>query len=181
MECKKSNTGFSLIEMIVTIAIMAVVLGGAISIYSLINSSRLNSMAENIDDAISDTRSRTLAKSGEYQLKIYADGGNIKATVQKMNGATWENFETTTLGRDNVHVTLKDVPSNNEVEIKEGSSGYYLIVSFNKSDGTFNKIKIVKNGSATESDVADNEVYVSYANKTKTIKMLKDTGKHYIK
>lgn len=179
MECKKSNTGFSLIEMIVTIAIMAVVLGGAISIYSLINSSRLNSMAENIDDAISDTRSRTLAKSGEYRLKIYANGDDIKAVVQKKNGAVWDDIETTILGKSNVKVTFKDDHSNN-VEIKDGTSGWYLIVSFNKSDGTFNKIQTATNGSGTLRDIGANEVYVTYANKTKTIKMLKETGKHYI-
>ena len=62
MNKKKKNRGFSLIEIIVTIAIMAVITAGAVSIYSLINSSKLKSMAGKVNDAISNVRSDTLTK-----------------------------------------------------------------------------------------------------------------------
>ena len=66
MNKKKKNRGFSLIEIIVTIAIMAVITAGAVSIYSLINSSKLKSMAGKVNDAISNVRSDTLTKEGVY-------------------------------------------------------------------------------------------------------------------
>ena len=61
-----NNKGFSLIELVITIAIMAVVVGASVSIYSWIKSHRMQSFAENTNDVICSIRSNTLYKDGAY-------------------------------------------------------------------------------------------------------------------
>ena len=103
MNKKKKNRGFSLIEIIVTIAIMAVITAGAVSIYSLINSSKLKSMAGKVNDAISNVRSDTLTKEGVYGYLMKYDNTEKCCTIcLYKDGNTANPYKKISLGKSGV-------------------------------------------------------------------------------
>ena len=99
MKCKKNDSGFSLIEMIVVIAILAIALGLSVSITGLIRSSKLSSMPEKLCSAIGELRVNTLSKADKYRLVIKKDSGDYIAVIQKevtTGGTTsWQKYEKT--------------------------------------------------------------------------------------
>lgn len=184
----KNNNGFSLIELIVTIAIMAVVLGGSVSVFHWINTSRLETMAKNINYMLSDVRSDTLAKSGKYRMKLYANGDMVYAVEQKENGTDasgnpkWDDIEKKEVGKYG-SVYVMDATGVKR-EINSTTSGSYVIVSYNKSDGSYNEINVYENTDtlgATPKGINSNEICTEYGDRNRKIKMIKQTGKHSIK
>lgn len=187
MDRENRNKGFSLIELIVTIAVMAVVTGATMSIYSWIRTHRLTSMAESMDSAIGDLRSVTLAKSGKYQLVIKQDSGDYVAFLQKsdttdaLGNPIWNTIDTTTIGSKG-DISFFDNISGTEYFVSS-SSDIQIIISFNKSDGSFSNIawEDTSTGVSGTNNIKDSEIAVTYAGKTKTVKLVQLTGKHYIK
>lgn len=174
---KKNNKGFSLIEIIVTLAIMAVVVGASTSIYLWTNSARLKETANGINSAISDLRTTTLTKSGEYRLRIYEDASDKKkyATIEKKNeSGVWEKYSKDYVGKHTIVSCGVSIEVSSEV-----STGYEIYISFKKSDGTFYETYAMKLSDNTTHNF--NEMNISYADREKTIKLVLLTGKHYIK
>ncbi len=172
MNRKKNNRGFSLIEIIVTIAIMAVITAGAVSIYSLINSSKLKSMAGKVNDAISEVRSATLTKEGVYSCQIQYDNTEKCCTILlRKDGNVYKKISLGSSGR----YYVKDKSGNPYYLDKSTLNS--LDLEFDKSDGSFKRI--TAKSSATTVDM-DGYIYVEYSGKVKKIKLVKLTGKHYI-
>lgn len=175
MNKKKKNRGFSLIEIIVTIAIMAVITAGAVSIYSLINSSKLKSMAGKVNDAISDVRSDTLTKEGVYGLLMRYDNTDKCCTISFYKDGNVSNpYKKISLGKSGRYY-VKDKSGNKCYLDRTDTNG--LDIEFNKSDGSFSLINATASGTAID---MDNYIYVEYSGKVKKIKLIKLTGKHYI-
>lgn len=175
MNKKKKNRGFSLIEIIVTIAIMAVITAGAVSIYSLINSSKLKSMAGKVNDAISNVRSDTLTKEGVYGYLMKYDNTEKCCTIcLYKDGNTANPYKKISLGKSGRYY-VKDKSGNTYYLDKNDTND--LNLEFDKSDGSFKLIKSTSSGTAID---MDNYIYVEYAGKVKKIKLVKLTGKHYI-
>lgn len=180
MDNKKRNKGFSLIEVIVTIAIMAVVTGATISIYSWTRSAQLKETTNGINDAISELRSVTLSKNGRYRLWIYNEAASKKnyVVIQKYNLSTsnWDEYSKKAIGKK-PSVYCEDL-SGNKYNIENNVSGNQIFIEFNKSDGSFVSAKCIA-PSGTNIDI--DEIKVAFGDNTKEIKMIKLTGKHYIK
>lgn len=179
MNKKNRNKGFSLIELIVTIAIMAIVTGAAMSVYSFIKTSRLRALSENVNDAISDLRSVTLAKSGDYSLFIFYDSSK-KSYIARMT-----KYEKKADGSvSNKQIKTINIGTKGEIYCMDSagskyklSDGYSLHIKFDKADGSFSSVNFSKLGH-TVNNLTD--IYVEYAGKVKTIKLITLTGKHYI-
>lgn len=72
----KRNEGFSLVELIVVIAIMALFTVGVVSVVLSQSDYQCRKAADQIDSALSETRSQALAKTGAWMELTYdsADG-----------------------------------------------------------------------------------------------------------
>lgn len=173
MNKKKRDKGFSLIEIIVVIAIMAVVTASAVSIYSLIKSSQLKSVAGKVNDEIGTLRSVTLTKSGAYDITIGYDSTkkNYYARIVR-NG---NEYSKVSLGNKGEIYCLSST-GNTEYKLK---SGWSISIRFNKSDGSYEWIKCISK-SGVVVDTIENYIYIEYSGQMKKIKMIKLTGKHYI-
>lgn len=181
MNERNKNKGFSLIELIVTIAVMAIVTGATMSIYSWIKSHRLKSMAENVNDAIGDLRSITLSKGGKYQLVIRKDGNDYIAVIQTGNTqpdgtVIWTDMrEKTTIGSKG-DIYFDDAGTSTR---KSVSDTVQIIIQYTKADGSFSSIKWYDTAGG-DGFIDNNKINVKYAGEGKIVNLVELTGKHFI-
>ena len=76
-----NNKGFSLIELIVIIAIMGVLVGGASLGIGLVFSKDAMKCATRLNDSIYDARANSMYKAGKFELSIDNSGSANVATI----------------------------------------------------------------------------------------------------
>ena len=166
MNKKNKNRGFSLIEVIVVIALMAIVTGATMSIYSWIRTQRIEKLTENLSDSISDLRTANRTKDGTYNLYLIKTSKGFKTTIY-LNGG--DEYKSSNLGNVG-SIELVDA-SGNKYSI---SSSEGLWMQFDKSTGKLQKMH-VSSGPDVES-----EIYINYSGLSRKIDISELTGKHYI-
>lgn len=180
MNLKNKNKGFSLIELIVTIAIMAIVTGAAVSIYSFINTHRLEKLVGNTSDCLNDLRSYTMSKPNNYCLVIRKDGDDYLGEIYYYKGSKWELDSSKLIGS----VGKLTVTISSGTDAISESRG--LIMGYNKS-GSLSYMKMVNlNGAVpdcidyTGDPLSTFKIDYSYAGKGKKLTIASMTGKHYV-
>lgn len=175
---RNKNRGFTLIEIIITIAIMAIVTVGSVSIYSWIKSNRLKSLSENTNNVISDLRTETMSKSGRYKLQIsYDSNKQYVAKIYIVSGTDgagnpiWSVYDTQNLG------TRGDISVDAGGTVNSLKSGWVIELEYNKADGSF-KTATCSKGTTSYSGITDLDI--EYGGNTRTVKLITLTGKHYI-
>ena len=78
-----NNKGFSLIELIVIIAIMGVLVGGASLGIGLVFSKDAMKCATRLNDSIYDARANSMYKAGKFELSIDNAGSANTATISQ--------------------------------------------------------------------------------------------------
>ena len=78
-----NNKGFSLIELIVIIAIMGVLVGGASLGIGLVFSKDAMKCATRLNDSIYDARANSMYKAGKFELSIDNTGSANVATISQ--------------------------------------------------------------------------------------------------
>ncbi len=78
-----NNKGFSLIELIVIIAIMGVLVGGASLGIGLVFSKDAMKCATRLNDSIYDARANSMYKAGKFELSIDNTGSANTATISQ--------------------------------------------------------------------------------------------------
>lgn len=139
----KENGGFSLVELIIVIAIISVLITTAVLSVSLVFSANAKTCANDIQRAVADCKVTTMGKSRAW-LVIYrgSDGqlyGRMHAMEQKDGEAvgTYEEklSDPEKLGGKRVSVTYTDA-AGIVTELPEGESGG-LTIEFDRSSGSF--------------------------------------------
>lgn len=166
MNKKNRNKGFSLIEVIVVIALMAIVTGATMSIYSWIRTQRIEKLTENISDSINDLRTANRTKDGTYSLYIVKASDGFEASMD-VNDVVCKKTNLGSIGKIEVIDT-----SGNKKSI-EGSTKLHL--RFDKSTGKL----VLMNIGGSGIDV-NTEIYISYKDLSRKISISSLTGKHYI-
>jgi len=166
---KKNNKGFSLIEVVVVMAIMAILIGSSVSIYSSIGRNRQKKLVDTTKDVINTLKSDSLSKEGSYRLVIKKSGDAYVGVTQKKNASdVWEDKKTT---------QISDVGT-----ITEGSNSVtetdWIILAFNKSDGSFQTVAWADSTGTTSTDVKD--LVLEYKGYKTTLHFVKNTGKYYV-
>ena len=120
---KDNNKGYTLIEMIVTIAIMAVVMVVMGYSLSILTNSRAKGCADDLYTAIQSARTEAMAKEGEISLIITAPTDGIYV---KLNTG-----DETKIGGNRITVTT------NTGDLVPGGSNASYEIKFDKRSGAF--------------------------------------------
>lgn len=134
-KCKWNEKGFSLVELIIVIAIMAVVIGTVVFSVSMVFSANAKACCNNLQRAIADCKVTTMGKS-EAWLVLYRGSDNQIYCQMYYNEAVIENDaegNPKVKKDDDGNVIMKAVPANEEPQ-KIG--GKRVVVTYNDTDDT---------------------------------------------
>lgn len=132
----KNNRGFSLIELIIVIAIMATMVGLGTGIIGMVSGSRVKECAEKMQTAISKSRVEAMSKSthaggSDYYIDVYkgADGQfyvkihSKSVSIEEVVGAK--------------QLTVSYVDSSNATQVLDGTPAGILTLKFKRDTGGF--------------------------------------------
>lgn len=140
-KCKWNEKGFSLVELIIVIAIMAVVIGTVVFSVSMVFSANAKTCCNNLQRAIADCKVTTMGKS-EAWLVLYRGSDNQIYCQMYYNEAVIENDaegNPKVKKNDDGNVIMKAVPANEEPQ-KIG--GKRVVVTYIDTDEKGNEKNI---------------------------------------
>lgn len=170
---KVNNSGYTLIELIVVISIMAVLTGTLGFSASLVFSRDAEKCATRLNDAIYTTRMNSMSKSGAYELTVASGTANI-ATI------ACDGTDETEIYLDNVEADKKTNLTAKFVTEDGTSTSLSLPVkiAFDKSKGN---VKFDVDGDGTPDDgIIVFDVAAIRGNRTSKVQLVTTTGKHTI-
>lgn len=181
---KKNNKGYTLIELIVVIAIMAVMIGFGILSMSLLLGTQAKGCAQKVSGQLNETKTGCLSRYNETMTLSYKTKGSDPAI--ESDGYYAENFiysidknadkyvltnsEIRKMGSKKVVITVF-LTDGSSFELGTTQS---VTVSFNRSTGGFERVTV--NGAETNEYIE--KMTFSSGARTYTISMVAETGKH---
>lgn len=160
----KNNKGFSYVEFLIVIGIMAVLVSMVSISMGLISRTNVNRGAEKLNSSINRARNMAMAKGTERSIvKITFDGSKYYCYVgNSTNSAQGEEEE---IAISPITIGYCENGSNTEIGITATNP---LILKFDQSTGSF---KAMANGKYCSKIIVTNE------DKTATITLYPETGK----
>ena len=157
MEKAKERDGFSLMEMIIVIAILGMITGGIAVTYNMVRSADVKGMAYDIDSSLTNLKSKNMGSNKQLFMHLYKQSGNyfIDYTEEESYTPSGEGESVGETGN-----SLK----------KDGKE---------LTDGEVNTIGIQKKDGAFSVGPEEIEVYDDNVNDY-MVCLVKDTGKHYV-
>lgn len=184
----KRNSGFSMVELIVAIAIMTLLIGTAGLSYMIVSKSNVKKAAETIDDCLTLCRERAMTNSAE-EWNVTIKPGRVevqKLTLDADNNLKVEVIESQSLP-SRVDIYVIDAGSANEIYVSDDEGDKESVsVSFKLLSGEVGKIYFDGNRDGeylypTGSNSTGCRIVVDYKNKkTYGIEVFYSTGRHII-
>lgn len=159
---KKDNKGFSLIELILVITIMAIVVGGAFITMQSLNYANVSRTAKTVNASLAKVRIENMSKGDKQYLHIYVIDNNVYMDTCKVDSVTITEDEGKLIGKG-MNVFYK-MDNGTEGELVDAGSGS-ISVSFDRSSGALS--------------VDYSSLEFKKAGRKVTIKLVKETGKHW--
>lgn len=129
-----NNKGFSIVELIIVIAIIAVLGTGAMFSISLIFSSNAKACANSLKTAIADCKVTTMGKE-EAWMEIYRGSNqNVYYQIHTKKNGVEEIKDPEKIGGDRVYLQYTDA-AGTSAELT--TSGSHIIVAFDRATGSF--------------------------------------------
>lgn len=196
---RKENKGFTLVEMVITVSIFAILLGILVPSLNSIIGFRVQRATNSIASALDKTKIEASNRLvGEMMLERREDGYYISYIIDrgKVNGKEnikW-NEDEEKIAPSKTSISYKVEGSN---EAKEMSKGERLIITYDRATGAFLPLqsqsetyweeniddifKTLRRGDSIFTDgVYCSQIIVSGGGRKRIINLLKDTGKYEI-
>ena len=157
MEKVKERDGFSLMEMIIVIAILGMITGGIAVTYNMVRSADVKGMAYDIDSSLTNLKSKNMGSNKQLFMHLYKQSGNYFIDYTEEESYT-PSGEGESVGESGISL---------KYDGKELTDGGVITIGIQKKDGAFSV-------GPEEIEVYDDNVndYMVY--------LVKDTGKHYV-
>ena len=158
-----NNMGFSLVELIVAVLIIAIISSGAIVAFGSAWGMKAEAAARNVADAMKQARSAALGRDNKLQddktnvyAKVYSDGGTVYVDVCTNRSGSEVVLQNETISSDSYKVQFVDNEGNVFAEVGDDEVYVYFlkstggVASVRKNTGTpvknIQKIKILDSG-----------------------------------
>ncbi|MCR5507502.1 MAG: prepilin-type N-terminal cleavage/methylation domain-containing protein [Lachnospiraceae bacterium] len=183
---KKDNRGFSLVELVICMAIMAIVLGMLVGSLNYIGNSQARALANAVKTSVGQCRIQTMGKYESY-LYIYrgADKKYYKEVWRKSKADDWVHENVEVIGKQKPVVKYKIKGDTSEYTLDVGTPGF--MVTFDRSNGKeiSTSANVLPAGTQdADSNVIDSvkpvkvsEITVSYGGTEYKITIVPETGK----
>lgn len=172
---KKDHRGLSLIEIVIVVAIMAILAGSVGIGVGMVLRKPADECASKLQSALQSNRMTAMGKV-DARLEIYIEDGYIYIREIITSEVTPGHLDTqkteTRIGDRGVE--LYYVLSNNRTTPIHLSEGNPLILSFNRSNGGFNDLADMDSSLA---NVYCEKIYINKGNRTQVLTLTRLTGK----
>ncbi len=164
----KKNAGFSLVEVVVVIAIMGILVGMSALGISMMFSRDAEKCATEIEAGLDKLRSYTMAKKGSWYMEIAKPDNDYILTIYRNTGSGDTAYEQTNLG--------------NRVTLYSGSTEISGVrIQYNKVTGGVAKVDMDNTGTWAEpSDIVRIRVDSNRTDRSKTVNIVRLTGRHFL-
>lgn len=181
---KQNRQGFSLMELIILIAIMSVFIGLASLGIGMLRASDTKKLAYGIEDGLTALKSRDTAGKETVYMHLFVHNGKYYRTITNSTAAPAYSGKEKELGDTKLSIAVTyDVKDQNGAALPDRSvtlseSGTKdICIGVAKKDGAFLYQKI----SGTNHSEAPREIKVIGTGATNyLVYMVTDTGKHYV-
>ena len=181
---KNSNAGFSLVELLVVLAIMGVLMGGAIMSWYAISSNNVKKAGSYIDDALTECRGRSKSMAAHaWTVELTNDKVQVHRYVSDDKGSVTDEV-----------ILSEDLPRNVDVYVLMDYGEKFELTSdidmiqfeYEILTGEISNINVEKDGGSWPV-YSDNSLYASYKycdivckyeNREHVIRLYFTTGKH---
>lgn len=165
---KGNNKGFSLVELLIVMAILAIIGSGAFMSFNVIHNANVNNAAGTINSTLSAIRMNNMSKVQTQYLQIYRVGGYNYYRVDDKAKIDF-NYKLHKLGTSSTNVSFI---TTNSIRITDNCG---ISISFTRSG----ECKLYnKDGSLNSADL--NGITIYNATRNKSIRILPAIGKHYL-
>lgn len=169
------NRGFSLIELIVVVAILAIAASLVVGSFNLVYVKNMQSCASRIDALLSKTKICAMTRAGSVYLRIYQGSDGIYADYCE-GGAVVESNK---VGKSTVALVWNDGTTDHALADQD------LCLSFDRSTGAFTPLGTAFTMYDATSAMKDSPAYcvsitLSSGGASRVISLIGPTGKHLI-
>lgn len=131
---KKNNQGFSLVELIVVIALLAVMVGGVVAYSGNYGSAKVRKCAKEIESYFSQTKVCAMSKSQAYMI-LYADDTGVY--VKTVQGSV---TDTEKIGDKGLSVTYRNERTGSTYTSIGSTESTGLKIEFDRASGACKKM-----------------------------------------
>ena len=132
-----NNQGFSLLELLVVIAIIAVVSLLVTVGLTVLNKGNAKKANKNLYSSLSELKTSTMAKNGNWYMEIGKDGDSYVFTTYKDTGSPLETYK---CSASRISIVYEAGTSSYNVD------DYTIMVKFSKADGSCDSVTATKSG-----------------------------------
>lgn len=161
---RKDNHGFTVVEVLVVIAILVILTTSIGMSITSVASANVNSVTKTVDAQMKKLRFTTLSKEGDYSLFIYKRGKINYYEIAPTGTELTSLDKGIKLGKSGLKVQYSVIGNDSMQTV---SDSVYIEIAYNRSNGTFKKNY--------------NKIQFVAGEKTKKIILVASTGRHFIR
>jgi len=186
-----NNKGFSLIELIVAVLIVAILSGGALAAFNSVRNARSESAGKILASVLKQARQKAMALDNNTEaddttsiyVELYQKNGNYVADLRWITESSDTVIVSETLGNDGLSIIFKQYNSATgtyittaDRRVGDGTNGTKKVkMYFKKSTGGISKIDMGSGETLTGSPW--NEIVVKGSGDDRSIVIVKETGR----